>query len=67
MTMPSIGLLGVDDIHRASGDCSPFGPLAVTLRSLIVTVTPLTGAIGFLPVRDILLCFLRSNRHTAGF
>ncbi|MNY56961.1 hypothetical protein D3C86_1930960 [compost metagenome] len=34
---------------------SPFGPLALTLRPLIVTVTPLTGATGFLPVRDIML------------
>src|SRR6185312_12734803 len=39
-------------------DCSPLGPFTWTSRSLIVTVTPLTGATGFLPVRDILYTFL---------
>src|SRR5690554_3782337 len=43
---------------------SPLGPLAVTVRPLIVIVTPLTGATGFLPVRDILVQSL-SNRLTA--
>src|SRR5687767_3146712 len=40
---------------------SPLGPLAFTLRPSIVTVTPLTGGIGFLPVLDIVV-FLRSHR-----
>jgi len=55
-TAPSVSLAFT--ISMSVSDCSPLGPFAVTVRSLIVTVTPLTGAIGFLPVRDILVQFL---------
>src|SRR6185437_2746276 len=54
MTIPSSVCLASTTSMRVS-DCSPLGPFTATSRSLIVTVTPLTGAIGFLPVRDILL------------
>src|SRR5690606_28616882 len=38
----------------------------VTLRPFIVTVTPETGGIGFLPVRDMVV-LPWSNRHTPSF
>src|SRR6185312_677365 len=51
-SMPCSVCLALTISIRVS-DCSPFGPFTWTSRSLIVTVTPLTGATGFLPVRDI--------------
>src|SRR6187431_1414992 len=65
ITMPASVCLALTISINVS-DCSPLGPLTDTWRSLIETVTPLTGAIGFLPVRDILV-FLRSHRLTQSF
>src|SRR3569833_2745303 len=59
MTSPSSVCLALTISMRVR-DVSPFGPLTATVRSLIATVTPLTGAMGFLPVRDILF-FLWSH------
>ena len=44
---------------------APVALVALLIGAVPGAVPPLMGWTGSLPVRDISVCFLRSNRHTA--